>query len=63
MFYLIDSNAVIDYLAAKLPAASMAKMNNIVNESLFISVITQIETLGFDRAMTQKIEIHLISSA
>jgi hypothetical protein len=34
MFYLIDSNAVIDYLAAKLPAASMAKMNNIVNESL-----------------------------
>ncbi len=47
MFHLIDSNAIIDYLAAKLPAASMAKMHSIVNESLFISVITQIETLGF----------------
>ncbi len=47
MFHLIDSNAIIDYLAAKLPAASMEKMHSIVNESLFISVITQIETLGF----------------
>ncbi len=45
MFYLIDSNAIIDYLAAKLPAASMAKMHSIVNKSLFISVITQIEGL------------------
>ncbi len=54
MFYLIDSNAIIDYLAAKLPAASMAKMHRIVNEGLYISVITQIETLGFQSGDAQE---------
>lgn len=48
MMYLLDSNTIIDYLAAKLPSASMLKMHDIVNGGLFISLISQIEVLGFN---------------
>ncbi len=46
--YLIDSNAVIDYLSNKFPASSMQFMNTIVDASPNISVITKIEVLGFN---------------
>ncbi len=45
--YLIDSNAVIDYLNGKLPIDGMIFMNSVVDEILTISVISQIEVLGF----------------
>lgn len=45
--YLIDSNAVIDYLSGKLPAAGMTFMNGLVNDTPKISLITKIEVLGF----------------
>lgn len=45
--YLIDSNAVIDYLAGKFPERGMFFMNKIINEVPFISIITKIEVLGY----------------
>jgi predicted nucleic acid-binding protein len=46
--YLMDTNAVIDYLGQKLPASGMAAMNTIVNAVPNISVVTKIELLGFN---------------
>ncbi len=46
--YLIDSNAVIDYLGKKLPDSGMYFMNDIIDIVPNVSVITQIEILGFD---------------
>lgn len=46
--YLIDSNVVIDYLGNKIPTHAMAFMNEVFNITKpFISIITQIEVLGF----------------
>jgi hypothetical protein len=46
--YLIDSNAVIDYLAGKIPKNGMSFLNRIMNQTPNVSVITKIEVLGFD---------------
>ncbi len=46
--YLIDTNAVIDYLGLNLPAKGMAFMNEVVNAIPNVSVITKIEVLGFN---------------
>ncbi len=46
--YLIDSNAVIDYLAGLFPQRGMDFMNDVVNAIPVISVITKIELLGYD---------------
>jgi len=46
--YLIDSNAVIDYLMGKLPDSSLVFMNEVINNIPNVSVITKIEVLGFN---------------
>ena len=46
--YLIDSNAVIDYLRGSLPDSGMAFMNRVVNVIPKASIITKIEVLGFN---------------
>jgi len=46
--YLIDSNAVIDYLGEKLPPTGMDFMNHIIDSVPKISVVTKIEVLGFN---------------
>lgn len=46
--YLIDSNAVIDYLGKKLPARGMDFMHGIIDDIPNISVITKMEVLGFN---------------
>ena len=48
--YLIDTNAVIDYLGGKLPFNGMRFMNEVVDAIPFVSVITKIEMLEFDTA-------------
>ncbi len=48
--YLVDTNAVIDYLANKLPVSGMNFMNSVVDSIPIISVITKIELLGFTTA-------------
>ncbi|MBK7939786.1 MAG: type II toxin-antitoxin system VapC family toxin [Lewinellaceae bacterium] len=50
--YLIDSNAVIDYLSGKLPPNGMTFMDGIVNEVPKVSVITKIEVLGYNAPPT-----------
>jgi predicted nucleic acid-binding protein len=45
--YLLDTNAVINYLDATLPAHAMQFMGTIVDGNCNISVITKMETLGF----------------
>ena len=45
--YLIDSNAVIDYLNGRLPVSGMNFLNVVVDDLVMVSIITKIETLGF----------------
>jgi hypothetical protein len=46
--YLIDTNAVIDYLGSRLPASGMDFMDTVVDAVPNVSVITKIEVLGFN---------------
>jgi predicted nucleic acid-binding protein len=47
MGYLLDTNVVINYLDASIPTPGMKLLNNIVDDEAIISVITKMETLGF----------------
>ncbi|RYX82277.1 type II toxin-antitoxin system VapC family toxin [bacterium] len=46
--YIIDTNAVIDYLGNKMPAFGMSLINNVLDTNPNISVITKIEVLSFN---------------
>jgi len=46
--YLIDTNAMIDYLGSKLPASGMQFMNKVIDSVPNVSVVTKIEVLGFN---------------
>ena len=48
MAYLLDTNVIINYLNASLPLASMDFLNAIVDNEPMISIVTKIETLGFN---------------
>lgn len=48
MRYLLDTNAVINYLDASLPVASMQLINTIVDDEPMVSIVTKMETLGYD---------------
>ncbi|MBL7803800.1 MAG: hypothetical protein JNL02_08715 [Saprospiraceae bacterium] len=45
--YLIDSNAIIDYLSEKIPTAGLKFMDAVIDLGPNVSVITKIEILGF----------------
>ena len=45
--YLIDTNAIIDYLGNRLPDSGMTFMEGIILKSSLISIISKIELLGF----------------
>ena len=45
--YLVDSNAVIDYLSGKIPEKGKLFMDKVINNVPNISVITKIEVLGY----------------
>jgi predicted nucleic acid-binding protein len=45
--YLLDTNAVINYLEAALPIPSMQFMGAVIDNNCNISVITKMETLGY----------------
>jgi predicted nucleic acid-binding protein len=47
MGYLLDTNAVINYLDASLPLTGMQFLDSIVNDEPIVSIITKMETLGF----------------
>lgn len=46
--YLIDTNALIDYLGKKLPVRGMNLLSDIIDAIPCVSVITKIEVLGFN---------------
>ncbi len=46
-YYLIDSNAVIDYLGDRMPETGMQFMNEVIDSIAHVSIITKIEVLGF----------------
>jgi predicted nucleic acid-binding protein len=51
--YLIDTNAVIDYLGNKITEKGMQFMNTVIDAVPTISVITKIEVLGFNTTDNQ----------
>lgn len=48
MSYLLDTNTVINFLGASLPVAGMQLLNTTVDDNPIVSIITKIETLGFN---------------
>jgi len=46
--YLMDSNAIIDYLSGNLSPNGMAFLDRIVDEVPKVSVISKIEVLGYN---------------
>lgn len=46
--YLIDTNALIDYLNEKLPPEGLSFMDSVVDDRPFISIVTKIELLRFN---------------
>ena len=46
--YLIDTNALIDYLGKNLPTKGMKFMNAIIDAIPNVSVVTKIEVLSFN---------------
>jgi predicted nucleic acid-binding protein len=45
---LIDSNVLIDYVAEQFNTAQLKKLDEIFDSSFAISIITKIETLGYN---------------
>jgi hypothetical protein len=54
--FLIDSNAIIDFLGNKLPVKGMNFMKEVVSQIPVVSVISKIEILGF-RSSSKKTSI------
>lgn len=46
--YLIDSNAIIDFLGGRLPDSGMEFLSQVIDDTPSISVITKIEVLGYN---------------
>jgi len=46
--YLLDSNAVIDYIAGLYSGKTTRWLSQIIDEEMNVSVITKIEVLSFD---------------
>lgn len=51
--YLIDTNALIDYLGMKLPKKGISFLNEVVDVVPYLSVISKIELLGFNTTEEQ----------
>jgi predicted nucleic acid-binding protein len=51
--YLIDTNATIDYLGESMPKQGLEFMDEIIDKSYFISVISRIELYSFNK-LTEK---------
>ncbi len=48
MEYLLDTNIIIQLLGNSLPQARMSKMYEILDKEVMVSIITQMETLGYN---------------
>src|ERR1035437_8058385 len=53
--YLLDTNAVINFLNASLSSGAMQSLNNFVDQQCNISIISKMETLGYNfKTMTEQ---------
>jgi 4-hydroxyphenylpyruvate dioxygenase-like putative hemolysin len=48
MPYLLDTNTIINYLNASIPLTGIEFLNIIVDDDPILSVISKMETLGFN---------------
>ena len=55
--YLLDSNTVIDYLEGKMPLHALNEMDKIIDQKARISVITQMEILGWFGATSVQLKL------
>ena len=55
--YLLDSNTIIDYLEGKMPHHCLDKMDKIIDQKAKISVITQMEILGWFGATSVQLKL------
>lgn len=55
--YLIDTNAISDYLGAKLPPNGLDFMDTIMDNSPAISIINRIELIGHNHPELVKFKI------
>lgn len=55
--YVLDTNIVIYYLAGKLPASDLDFLDETVNRTANISVITKLELLGWKNASKEDLEL------
>ena len=55
--YLLDSNTVIDYLEGKMPLHALNEMDKIIDQKTRISVITQMEILGWFGATSVQLKL------
>lgn len=46
--YLLDTNVVVHYLDKSLPLKSIDFLNQFIDQDCYVSVITQMEALGFN---------------
>jgi predicted nucleic acid-binding protein len=46
--YLLDTNVVVHYLNKSLPLKSIRFLNQFIDENCYVSIITQMETLGYN---------------
>ena len=63
--YLIDTNAVIDYLGELMPDKALKFIDKIIDDEFYLSVINKIELLGFAQLTIdeeQKIQLLIDSS-
>jgi predicted nucleic acid-binding protein len=46
--YLLDTNVVVHYLDKSLPLKSINFLNQFIDQDCYVSIITQMEALGFN---------------
>jgi predicted nucleic acid-binding protein len=63
MGYLVDSNVLIDYVANRFSLAQLVKLDAFLDEALIISVVTKIETLGFNGNQPEEDKMNIFIGA
>lgn len=54
--YLLDTNILIYYIAEEIPDNEINKIENIINTSFNISIISEIEILGYNKLTEKEIK-------
>ncbi len=54
--YLLDTNAILDFMGNKLPAKACAIFSQIIDDQINISIINKIELLGFSAVEPELID-------